>query len=75
MVDSADRIYELVVREPHPGTSVVADGRVLCEVERGDRIRIERALPRFQLVAIPGHSYYHTLREKLGWGGRIERKE
>jgi NAD+ kinase len=74
VVDSADRVYELLVREPHAGTTVVADGRELCRVEPGDRVRIERSAARFQLVACPGHSYYHTLREKLGWGGRIKGK-
>ncbi len=74
VVDSADRVYELVVPRPHAGTSVVADGRVLCQVEPNDRVRIERSQARFQLVAMPGHSYYGTLREKLGWGGRIKGK-
>jgi NAD+ kinase len=72
VVDSALRVYELVVRDPHAGTTVVADGRVVCRVEPNDRVRIERAAARFQLVAFPGHSYYHTLREKLGWGGKIK---
>jgi NAD+ kinase len=75
VVDSADRVYELVVRKPHEGTSVVADGRLLCRVEPNDRVRIERSAARFQLVSMPGHSYYHTLREKLGWGGRIKGKD
>jgi NAD+ kinase len=74
VVDSADRVYELVVPRPHAGTSVVADGRVLCGIEPEDRVCIERSQARFQLVAIPGHSYYDTLREKLGWGGRIKGK-
>jgi NAD+ kinase len=71
VVDSADRVYELVVSEPHPGTSVVADGRVLARLEPGDRVRVERAEAQFKLVDIPGHDYYRTLREKLGWGGRL----
>jgi NAD+ kinase len=71
VVDSADRVYELVVSEPHLGTSVVADGRVLTRLEPGDRVRVERAEARFKLVDIPGHNYYRTLREKLGWGGRL----
>ncbi|MBI3840018.1 MAG: NAD(+)/NADH kinase [Planctomycetia bacterium] len=74
VVDSADRIYELVIPNPHEGTSIVADGRVVCQVEPGDRVRIERSDARFQLVALPGHSYYRTLREKLGWGGRLKMK-
>jgi NAD+ kinase len=71
VVDSADRVYEMVVSQPHPGSSLVADGRVLTLLEAGDRVRVERAEARFKLVAIPGHNYYHTLREKLGWGGRL----
>lgn len=71
VVDSADRVYELVVRDPRPGTAVVVDGRVLCTLQPGDRVRVEKARARFKLVAGPGHSYYRTLREKLGWGGRL----
>jgi NAD+ kinase len=71
VVDSANRIYELVVPVPHPGTTAVVDGRVLAKLEPGDRIRIARAEQSFKLVAVPGHSYYRTLREKLGWGGQI----
>ncbi len=72
VVDSSERVYELVVAKPNPGTSVVVDGRVLCTLEAGDRVRVERAAPRFTLVVAPGHSYYRTLREKLGWGGRLQ---
>jgi NAD+ kinase len=71
VIDSADRVYELVVREPHEGTSVVADGRVVCKLEPQDRVRVERSQARFQLVSLPGHGYYRTLREKLGWSGRL----
>ena len=72
VVDSADRLYELVVSKPGPGTSVVVDGIVLATLEPGDRVRVRRAEPTFRLIAAPGHSYYRTLREKLGWGGRLQ---
>lgn len=71
VIDSAGRVYDMVVRQPHPATSVVVDGRVLCVLQPDDRVRVERAEPRFKLIATPGHSYYRTLREKLGWGGQI----
>lgn len=74
VVDAADRVYELVVPEPHEGTAIVVDGRVLCRFEPDMRVRIERSEARFQLVALPGHSYYRTLREKLGWGGHWQPK-
>jgi len=71
VVDSADRVYEMVVADPKPGTSVVLDGRVIATLQVGDRVRVERADVRFKLVDAPGHTYYRTLREKLGWGGRL----
>jgi NAD+ kinase len=74
VVDSALRVYEIVVPRPHDGTSVVADGRMVCRLEPGDRVRIERSQARFQLVALPGRSDYRTLREKLGWGGHLKLK-
>ena len=52
---------------------MVVDGRVLCRLQPGDRVRVERAAPQFKLVAAPGHTYYRTLREKLGWSGQLKR--
>jgi NAD+ kinase len=72
VVDSADRTYEMEVAHPHAETAVVADGRVLCYLQPGDRVRVTRAPFQFKLVAAPGHSYYRTLREKLGWGGQLK---
>lgn len=71
VVDSAERVFELCVREPISTTSVVVDGRVLCTLEPGDRVRVRKAEVYFKLVVGPGHSYYRTLREKLGWSGRL----
>jgi len=34
---------------------------------------VERAAPQFKMIEVHGHSYYGTLREKLGWSGRISR--
>ena len=73
VVDSADRVYEMVVSDAREQTPVMLDGRVLCTVAPGDRVRVQRADVQFKLVAAPGHSYYHTLREKLGWGGRLRK--
>lgn len=72
VVDAADRNYELVVPRPSSGSSLVVDGRVMSTLAPGDRIRIERAEQQFLLAKAPGHSYYRTLREKLGWGGRLQ---
>ena len=71
VVDSADRIYEVAVERPNAGTAVVVDGRLVCQMQPGDRVRVERAAARFKLVTGLGHTYYRSLREKLGWSGRL----
>lgn len=71
VVDTDERIYEIVVRVPNEGTMVVVDGETICRVLANDRVRVERAVPRFKLVEVRGHNYYRTLREKLGWRGNI----
>jgi len=72
VVDSAGRVYELVIAKAESGTAVVVDGRVACTVMPKDRVRVRKAQSRFKMVTVRGHSYYRTLREKLGWGGRIQ---
>jgi NAD+ kinase len=69
VVDSAGRVYELVVRRPTSTTSAVLDGQVLGVLGPEDRVRIARAKPVFRMVQVAGQDYYHTLREKLGWRG------
>jgi NAD+ kinase len=73
VVDSADRVYEIVAREPNSSTTVVVDGRAVCQLTADQRVRVERAPPTFKLIEVRGHSYYRTLREKLGWGGNIRK--
>ena len=54
VVDSADRVYEMEVVEPHAETSAVVDGRRDVPVcSRGDRVRVTRAPARFKLVCRP----------------------
>lgn len=47
---------------------VVCDGIVLCDLEPGVRLRIERAHVHATLLHPPGHDYYRILRSKLHWG-------
>jgi NAD+ kinase len=74
VVDSADRVYELAVPAPNTGAALVVDGKVLGRPEPQDRIRIQRSKAEFQLIEVAGRGYYRTLREKLGWGGRLNLK-
>jgi NAD+ kinase len=47
---------------------VVCDGMVLCDLEPGVRLRVERAKVSATLLHPPGHDYYRILRNKLNWG-------
>ncbi len=71
LVDSAEHVFELSVERPNPGTSVVMDGQIMGKLRSGDRVRVRRAAQTFKLLEVEGHNYYRTLREKLGWSGRI----
>jgi len=47
---------------------VSGDGEFLAEMLAGDRLHIEAAGTRVQLIHPPGYEYYDVLREKLHWG-------
>lgn len=72
VVDSAERTIELVVPQPHEGTTLVVDGRVLCTLTAEDRVKVVRSAARFQTVEVDVHSYYRTLHDKLGWAGQLK---
>jgi NAD+ kinase len=74
VVDTADRIYEIVVQQPNEGTTLVVDGREVCRLTSEDRVRVWRAEPTFKLIVVRGRNYYRTLREKLGWAGNIRER-
>jgi len=73
VVDSADRIYTLRICSAN--APVMLDGRCMAKTESGDRILVQRAPDRFKMIKLPGSGYYRTLREKLGWSGRLESVE
>jgi NAD+ kinase len=75
VVDTADRVYEIVVPHPNEGTTVVVDGRPLWRMTPNDRVRIVRAAPTFKLIEARGQNYYRTLRDKLGWAGQLYQED
>lgn len=69
VVDSADKVYTVAVRRATDGTALVIDGRLeVMPLTVDHRVTVRRAPVAFQLVKVPGHSYYQTLRDKLRWG-------
>jgi NAD+ kinase len=67
VVDSADREFELVVRQMSHA-SVVVDGDLICNLTPEHRVRITRSNLKFRMIEVVGNDYYQTLRDKLGWG-------
>jgi len=70
LVVSAEHEYTLAVPAAQEGVMLVIDGQIKEPVRQGDRIVIRRASVTFPIVRVRGHSYYATLRRKLGWGGQ-----
>ena len=43
------------------------DGRAILRIEKGSKVRVTRHPQCLNLVRLPGHSFYETLRKKLKW--------
>jgi NAD+ kinase len=69
LVDGADKLYDL---EPHcdagHGVTLVVDGQIQRVVPPGAHVLIRKGEIAFPMVRLEGHSFYRTLRDKLGWG-------
>jgi NAD+ kinase len=68
LVDSADKVYTIAMRRASPSSTLVIDGQEQVPMTEAHRATIRRAPVCFQLVKVPGRSYYQTLRDKLRWG-------
>jgi NAD+ kinase len=68
LVDGAHKVYEATPRGDGLSTMLVVDGQVQVPLRPGDRVTVRRGKTPFPMVRLPGHSFYRTLRDKLGWG-------
>ena len=68
LVDSGHKVYEITPQGEGLATMLVIDGQVQVPLRSGDRITIRRGKTPFPMVRLAGHSFYRTLRDKLGWG-------
>jgi NAD+ kinase len=68
LVDSHHKVYELTPRGEGIASYLVIDGQVQVPLSAGDRVTVRRGNSPFPMVRLPGHSFYRTLRDKLGWG-------
>jgi NAD+ kinase len=67
VVETADKEYIILVTQA-TSAYLVVDGQDVIEVRSGARITVRQAPVSFQLVKVPGRSYYRTLHDKLNWG-------
>ncbi|MCS6977650.1 MAG: NAD(+)/NADH kinase [Gemmatales bacterium] len=67
LVDGANRTYTIQVLSEWGGVLIV-DGQHFVPVTTNNRVIFRRAPVQFQLIKVPGHGYYQTLRTKLHWG-------
>jgi NAD+ kinase len=68
LVDSSDKTYELIVRQP--GATLVVDGQIQIPLAAGAAVTVHAAPVSFRLIKLPGHSFYRRLRTKLSWSGQ-----
>jgi NAD+ kinase len=68
LVDSAHKVFEATPLGDGISTVLVIDGQVQVPLRCGDRVTVRRGKTPFPMVRLPGHSFYRTLRDKLGWG-------
>lgn len=67
LVDTADKVYELMTLNAFNATLVV-DGQQQRPVGEGDRVVVRRGETPLPMARLADHDFYRTLRNKLGWG-------
>lgn len=68
LVDGMHKVYEVIPTGRSQRMYLVIDGQVQVPLSVGDRITVQRGTTPFPMVRLPDHSFYRTLRDKLGWG-------
>ncbi len=68
VVDSADKTYTIAIGGRAEKAALVLDGQELIELNAQSHVLLRRAPVCFELVKVPGKSFYRTLQEKLHWG-------
>lgn len=63
-------VIELEAIQPHSDSILfTVDGRDVLQLGKSSVVRVERAPSPLKIVRLPHHSFYETLRGKLGWSG------
>ncbi len=70
LVISGNSKIEMEQISDSKGVGLTVDGQVYFDVKAGDRIVIERAEKKLQLIDTQTRTFYDVLREKLNWRGQ-----
>lgn len=63
-------VVELTSEDPGSAPMLfTADGRDSVRIGEGDHIEVRKSARSFDLLRLPGSSFYAALRQKLGWQG------
>ncbi len=70
LVVSGNSTIELEQISESKGVGLTIDGQIYFDVMTGDRVVIEKAEKKLQLIDIQTRTFYDVLREKLNWRGQ-----
>jgi NAD+ kinase len=70
LVVSGDSKIEMEQISESKGVGLTVDGQVYFDVKAGDRVVIEKAEKKLQLIDTQTRTFYDVLREKLNWRGQ-----
>ena len=70
LVVSGDSKIEMEQISESKGVGLTVDGQIYFDVKVGDRIVIEKAENKLQLIDIQTRTFFDVLREKLNWRGQ-----
>jgi NAD+ kinase len=68
LVESASKVHVVRLGQGAEEAMVIVDGQENVPIGPQHRVVIRQAPVTFQLVKVPGRSFYQTLRDKLRWG-------
>jgi len=68
IVESCAKAYTVSLASSYAKALLVVDGQEPIPLRENALIEVKRARVNFSLVKVPGKNFYHTLRDKLGWG-------
>lgn len=67
LVESADKEFRIRLLNDTEPAMLNLDGQETIPITNQDQIAIRKAPVQFQLVKVPNHAYFQTLRDKLRW--------